>query len=1035
MRGILLLISFFLFCSLTISGQNTEYIGRPLLKKFNSDDYLYHGQTWATVEAPNGYMYFAHNEGILEYNGKEWRMIPLSGKTVARSLAAAPDGKIFVGGDGEVGYLEPDQKGIYRYNSLSDAKDWEFKAVWNTVYHHGKVYFRSNDGIIRYDTSSKELSISPLKGYSRLIHLEGELYVTMLGKGIYKINDAFFKRKPKPFDASEEHFFYAVLEFPGETSLVFDWKKGFLLYDKDSGHLQKWDNELEDKLDNIYIYKAMRLRNGNFAFAVFGKGLFILDRNGKIRYFLDKNNALYENTILNVYEDKFSNLWFNTNNGIGIAISNSPFTALDRKYGLEGYPVNSFTAGSTLYTGTSSGIYYIRLDETNDYPLKPFRTMYSDIMFVNQHKVGRYLFFSSNDATVMHPGDDTLVNDRLRIMHTPSYDSTIVYARGGQGLYVLTEKNGRWNARTIAGFSEKIKDIHSITPHQIWITQPEGKVKQLFLNYENDSVIKVIANDPVNKHHQNHSIDLYRWRKTFIASTNRGFFKYDTNNAAFVPADTLNRYIGKRKVDIFKQAPDGKYWFWANGINSFGGNLGFINNGVTFDTTTFSSLQKYMMNDIDFHKGRVIFTTKTRLITYTPLHGKKIKTYQSYITQIDDARNDTTLMGNPSLTNQKELTLHYGQNTLNIHVSSNNYSSPSNHQFSYILEPINKKWSGWKPHHIKEYTSLSPGAYTFRVKSKDINGHVSTERSLKLRILAPWYMTTWAYAGFVLLFLLLVGLVLLYFRRKNRREKAKLERIIKERTQKLMEQKDELAKEKDKINKLNSTKDKFFSIIAHDLRSPFNSLLGFTEVLDEDFDDLPDDEKKELVANIHKSAKHSFDLIDNLLTWSRIQRNKITPKKEYHDLKVMADETINLLYPVILKKNISIQNRIEDAAVAYCDENMVITILRNLISNAVKFTENNGVVALYAEKFNESLEVAVSDNGVGMTPQDKDKLFDIDKQTKHKGTHNEKGTGLGLLLCRDFVEQHNGTIRVESEVNKGSTFYFTLPREPSEGDS
>ena len=232
-----------------------------------------------------------------------------------------------------------------------------------------------------------------------------------------------------------------------------------------------------------------------------------------------------------------------------------------------------------------------------------------------------------------------------------------------------------------------------------------------------------------------------------------------------------------------------------------------------------------------------------------------------------------------------------------------------------------------------------------------------------------------------------------------------------------------------KLRESNKTKDKFFSIIAHDLKSPFNAILGFSEILLEKHKKYDDEKREEMISYINSSALRAFKLLENLLTWSHSQSNGINYSPENFHLKILLFETISDLQAQADKKNIQILDTISENELIYADKNMLATILRNLISNAIKFTSNSGTIIISSEKQKATnfLEISVEDTGVGIPKDRIDNLFRIDKNTSTQGTENEIGTGLGLILCKEFVEKYNGKIWVESEEGKGSTFLFTIP--------
>ncbi|MBK9389962.1 MAG: PAS domain-containing protein [Bacteroidetes bacterium] len=229
------------------------------------------------------------------------------------------------------------------------------------------------------------------------------------------------------------------------------------------------------------------------------------------------------------------------------------------------------------------------------------------------------------------------------------------------------------------------------------------------------------------------------------------------------------------------------------------------------------------------------------------------------------------------------------------------------------------------------------------------------------------------------------------------------------------------------LKKLNTDKDLFITILSHDLKSPLNNLLGLSEVLMEDKSKLNADEIRAIANDINKLTKNTSDLLDELLIWARKQQGIIPFEPHNLSFTDICVEILKTLSQKASAKDISIDYSRLDHLSVFADADMLKIILRNLVSNAIKFTNRNGEIQIIADKDAENVTITVSDNGIGIEPQDLIKLFDISQLATTKGTAKEKGTGLGLLLCKEFVEKHNGKIRAESLPGKGSKFIFTLP--------
>jgi len=231
---------------------------------------------------------------------------------------------------------------------------------------------------------------------------------------------------------------------------------------------------------------------------------------------------------------------------------------------------------------------------------------------------------------------------------------------------------------------------------------------------------------------------------------------------------------------------------------------------------------------------------------------------------------------------------------------------------------------------------------------------------------------------------------------------------------------------KEELQHAIATKDKFFSIIAHDLTNIFNASISSSELLINNDIPLDEDEKIEFLELIHKNLQGGYILLQNLLEWSRAQTGRLQISPTDLDLKFMVDRNVNLLDNNAKAKNIQVISDIKTRW-AVADQHTIDTVIRNLLSNAIKFTPENGQIEISAQETENDIELSIQDNGVGIKSEDIDKLFRIDVSYTTPGTAKEKGTGLGLILCKEFVEKNGGKIGIETEEGKGSRFYFSLP--------
>lgn len=263
----------------------------------------------------------------------------------------------------------------------------------------------------------------------------------------------------------------------------------------------------------------------------------------------------------------------------------------------------------------------------------------------------------------------------------------------------------------------------------------------------------------------------------------------------------------------------------------------------------------------------------------------------------------------------------------------------------------------------------------------------------------------------------IVIIILMFYNIKTNKQKNK----------EIEKQKNILEKLNAKLEEANATKDKFFTIIAHDLKNPLGTLLGFGDLIGKEFDTLDSDEKKTIIKSMSNSSRIINAMLENLLTWARSQRNQIEINLQPTDISNLIDQVVSELREMALSKNIKLDNCANNIGLVYIDKEMMKIVLHNLINNAIKFTQKGGVVNICSEIKNGELLINVADNGSGIPETNLNKLFKIDSKISTPGTNNESGTGLGLILCKEFIEKHGGNIRAANGKNGGAIFTISIP--------
>ncbi|SFO91696.1 Signal transduction histidine kinase [Chitinophaga sp. YR627] len=415
------------------------------------------------------------------------------------------------------------------------------------------------------------------------------------------------------------------------------------------------------------------------------------------------------------------------------------------------------------------------------------------------------------------------------------------------------------------------------------------------------------------------------------------------------------------------------------------------------------------------------------------------------------------------------ITLTQKQSFFTIEFAAINLYAPQKIRYSYKLVNQFSDWINVTDERKISFAHLPPGVYELQVRYTDIYGNwLPPAKALTIRILPYWWQTWW-FRGVALLALALGVTGIFYWRvarvkRRNRQLKAEVRRQtarLQESNASLVEQHDKIALQKEKLEisyaeivrqtdkileqqqqissqnkelelavtqleKLNTSKDYFFSILAHDLKNPVAALKELSGYLYGHMPEMEAGTLRQYLKNMHSSSIHVFELLVNLLSWSMSQSRHMQLQPASCDVTTMTANIAALLEPDLHRKNITLQNEVADCWI-YADPQMLEVIIRNLLSNSIKFTDYGGHIKISASEKDQQIILSVADDGIGMSAQTMEHLFDIDKQEVSRGTAGEKGTGLGLVIVRDFLHANKGCITVDSQEGKGSVFSITLP--------
>lgn len=1066
-----LMVCYFSFLSTVLFSQPRGLIQA---KYFSVDEYKAGLQNWAIAQDNRGVMYFGNALGVLEYDGENWTQHGLNNSSTVRSLALGANGSIFVGGYGEMGFLAPNSKGIMEYCSLVpkiDSAYLDFKEIWDINCFGDTVFFLSDKFIFKYCNGMFTYFKSRSKGFYLSFSVCNSYYVQELGVGLMKYTGGAFKLI-KGGDFFSDIFIHSV--FPDERGLLIATrKKGFFLVDTLSS-IQKIqsvaDLSLKAKKTNDYFikhsfYHGIEITKNVYAFSSISGDLLIVDKAWNVLDIVDSRTIGVKSPTLYLFSNDKHNLWLALDNGICHVEVMSPYRYWSETMGISGALSDVAQIGDYIYVSTASGIFYTKLNP-NSVELNTFAEVEGDF-----EQAWGFIYFQP-------PGSEKMIKTSVDEVNFIPDNNTILLVATRTGVYQINGEKSRKIAKYDAVNSLQQSKMQ---PERLYLATNTGIAE---LNYSQggwkDLGMKFLVNESVSQIGEDTLCNL--WARV----RQKGLYRVKnicSVNPVVEHCDSLLGFPKTRYLTIYDiHSPvvfetDTNYYYFIDSLNRFEiyplteQNL----NEEQKDRAKLDSLTRnrnraaeltlfYVIHHRDsllwFSTKEGVFLRKNsperNFYNIPPALIRKVVSGDSLLfggTNYSRVGDIDFIVDTSSVVDFGTV-LKYSNNSITFFYSWPYFEGDVKKLYSYSLLGYDKQWSAWTNEVKKEYTNLPEGSYTFRVKAKNIYGIESPVAEYQFSVLPPWYRTIYALFGYLVAASLLIISIVKFYTYRLILEKNKLEQLVRERTQEILiqneeilvqaehlkeandwitaknveleAQKEEIEKKKNELEISDATKNKFFRIIAHDLRNPISTLVNTTGYILTDIDDIDKQRTKRIIEELNRLSHTTYNLLENLLDWSTSQMGDIKFSPEPLNLLSLIRENVELVKSKIDLKQINLDVDVPEDITVFADENMLHTVIRNIITNAVKFTNDNGRITISSRIGNGFCYLGIADNGVGIGNDRIKKLFRIDKDIVTPGTHNEKGSGLGLILSKEFVERNGGTISVESEINKGSTFTISL---------
>ena len=970
-------------------------------------------------------------------------------------IAENSEGDIFVSVDASL-YKYDRKENVFRHfidtpNGLISKFIFDSNNnIWiGSMANGGLSYYNSNTGKLSNFSSNELPSRAPTENIQDLELSNDTLWIGSRGQGLisYDINNKVFKKHPIGLPDTD-HIVDIMISNEGKIWSI-DYT-GLKFYDKESNDFYGYYFCSEDpqsvRTSPAIIYQD---NQNNIWVGHNGEGLGIrVPPSGFQSISNNKAQKWHLNNIgVNaITKDVHGSLWI-ANSGPGITIFNYGQWKKEEKWHDQSKP-HCLGAGTvfSVYTDTES----ITWVGTYEGGLQKY-----------DWEKNRFVGFTNrpDDSTSISSNDIRLITEDV-----DGYLWLITYGNGIDRFHKETNQFVHLNAENSGLANPYVNDILCASNGDLWVATVWGlsmmpKNTDQFQNYyfNSDDSASISSNNIF---------------VLFEDSEGKIWVGTDNGLNLYLPDGTFQRFDhSKLKTTICGIQEDEHSAIWLSTYNGIirldpeQDKIQLFDGMEAVNNNSFIPRSQYK----DW-EGRIYFGGTKGITHFMPdevrtnIYPPDVVLTDLYVLNQNTQPNDSTSILSKQINYTDYFELEYDDKIITFEYLGLSYNNPEDNVYMYKLEGLHNDWQTPTQQISASFTNLSPGKYTFHVIAANNDGVWNNKgASVSFRVKPPWYKTPWFIILLLIFIVFLIWLTLNLHSERLRRQRKLLaiqvnkktkelrasneelisqaeyldnlnklldERraLLEQQSKTLSEKSSALVRSNERLEELNKTKDRLFSIIAHDLISPFNTILGMTELLMAAEQEGEAMERKKLARNVNLSATQIFDLLQNLLMWAKSQTKQVKVSLQNFSVRNAIVDSVTHFNDTFEQKSIQFNIDCEEGISAYADIDMFKTVVRNLVSNAVKFAPLNGFIKVTVIRQREVIEISVEDNGVGISSEKLPFVFNQEGLGSTSGTSGEKGTGIGLFLCRELVEKNNGSINVFSEEGKGARFVFTIPR-------
>jgi ligand-binding sensor domain-containing protein/DNA-binding CsgD family transcriptional regulator len=782
---------------LKISAFAQAPLALPQIINYSYGQYKGGIQNWDVAQDANGILYFGNNDGLLSFNGRFWTIYHLPNFTVVRSVEVDALNRIFVGGQDEAGYFFPDAHGVLTYHSLIGLlplKERKFADVWNIVIRGDEVFFRTLNKILHFKDNRMRV-YKPETQWDFMGEANNQVFAQAKDKGLMIFNNGSWKPLHPAGDWSRSSI-TSMLKYNGDTVLMSTLKNG--LFTLVGNQIKPFKTDVDQIFFNDRIYCAVPVNKDWYAFGSTSAGILIMNKKGRLLQRYTYEEGLQKDNIRGLWIDKNKSLWAALDDGIDlVGINNAIKTVFpDKNKQATGYAINLFK--NTLYVGTSNGLYASAID-----PLEKDISLSKRAFYEVKNAKGQVWGLQEINNQLLMGHEDgffTIEGGQAKRISTSGtwlfnpvswvYPVKDVIAGNYYGLQHLVFRNGKFEDKgQLSGYTDSFRflDFDS-DENTAWVSHPNWGIYKMKLSADYNKILKTKIYNKNNGLPSSLHNYLYRIKNRRVIATERGIYEYDAAADSFKPSSLFNRVLKDIPIQYLKEDNEGNVWFISNK------KVGIIDITGATESKPFTVIYLPELNEKVVGGFESIYALNNENVFIGASKGAFHINYKKYK---ENKFSSTILLGQVKLFGKKDSILFGGYfmkkghlsafqdpdelvqlphylNALHFEYSSTLFEQQNNIEFSFQLKGFDKNWSAWSAKSEKDYTNLSPGDYTFRIKSRNNLGSESPVLEYSFTIWPAWYRSVWAYLIYGMVLVLSVFFIFKWQKLKYHKEQEKL---------------------------------------------------------------------------------------------------------------------------------------------------------------------------------------------------------------------------------------------------------------------